>query len=67
MGDYFDVGKCKDDVVYTTHIAPILEHNQLILNLNTLRERGNYRERGFLVSVAVGTRFAGRSPAVTQC
>jgi len=21
MGEYFDVGKCKDDVVYTTHCS----------------------------------------------
>jgi len=60
MGDYFHVGQCKDDVVYTTHIAPILEHNRLIQNLKTFKERGNYQMRGFLVAEAVGTRFAGK-------
>jgi len=47
MGEYFDVGKCKDDVVYTTHIALILEHNRLKQNLKTLRERGGARFCGF--------------------
>ncbi len=54
----------KDDVVYTTHIAPILEHNRLIQNLKTFKERGNYQERGFLVAEAVGTRFAKK---VSSC
>jgi len=50
--------------VYTTHIAPILEHNRLIQNLKTFKERGNYQERGFLVAEAVGTRFAKK---VSSC
>jgi len=54
----------EDDVVYTTYIAPILEHNRLIQNLKTFKERGNYQERGFLVAEAVGTLFASK---VSSC
>jgi len=59
IGIDFD-GDGEDDVAYTTYIAPILEYHRLIVNLKTLRERGNYQVRGFLVAEAVGTRFAGK-------
>jgi len=63
--DDFDLfNEYKDEIVYTTYIAPILEHNRLIQNLKILRERANYQMRGFLVSEAVGTRFAGK---VSSC
>jgi len=52
-------GDGEDDVAYTAYIAPILEYHSLTVNLKTLRERGNYQVRGFLVAEAVGTRFAG--------
>jgi len=63
IADDFD-NEGKDDVVYTTHIAPILEHNRLIQNLKTFKVRGNYQDRGFLVAEAVGTRFASE---VSSC
>jgi len=43
--------------LYKTRFAPILEHNCLKKNLETLKNE-NYEVRGFLVSEAVGTRFA---------
>ncbi len=64
MANDFDIDEGEDDVVYTTHIAPILEHNRLIQNLKAFKERGNYQERGFLVAEAVGTRFASK---VSSC
>jgi len=56
--DDYDGGDINYEVVYTTYIGPILEHNRLIKYLKTLKDRGNYKERGFLVAEAVGTRFA---------
>ncbi len=53
-------------ILYTTYLAPILEHNRLIKNLKTLEERENYEVRGFLAAEVVGTRFASNSPAATQ-
>jgi len=53
-----------DDILYTTYLAPVLEHNRLLQNLKMLKERENYEVRGFLVSEAVGTRFAGK---VSHC
>jgi len=47
-----------DNVLYTTRIAPILEHNRLLKNLAILKRKGNYRVRSFLVAEAVGRRFA---------
>jgi len=44
--------------MYTTHIASILEHYRLINNLKRFEERGNYKERGFLVAEAVETQIA---------
>jgi len=57
--DEDDADADNDDILYTTHLAPILEHNRLIKNLRTLKEKANYEVRGFLVAEAVGTRFAG--------
>jgi len=48
----------EDDELYTTHFAPILEHNRLLKNLTILKRRENYQVRGFLVAEAVGSRFA---------
>jgi len=63
MSDDLTLGE-GNNIVYTTHIAPILEHNCLTQILKTLRERGNYQEPGFLVAEAVGTWFAGK---VSSC
>jgi len=49
-----------DDILYTTYLAPILEHNRLLQNLKILKERENYEVRGFLVSEAIGTKLAGK-------
>ncbi len=57
--DEDDADADNDDILYTTHLAPILEHNRLIKNLRTLKEKANYEVGGFLVAEAVGTRFAG--------
>jgi len=60
---YYFGDDCDDDdgddegILYTTHLAPVLEHNHLLKNLKTLK-RENYEVRGFLVSEAIGTRFA---------
>jgi len=47
-----------NDDLYATCFAPILEHNRLKKNLETLKNKENYEVRGFLVSEALGTRFA---------
>jgi len=59
-----DYNDDEDDVMYTTHIAPILEHNRLIKNLKTLIEKGNYQERGFLVTEVVEMWFTTK---VSSC
>jgi len=64
MGNDYDVFAANGDIVYNTHIAPILEYNCLMKNLKTLKERGNDKERGFLVAEAVGTRSATK---VSSC
>jgi len=56
FGDNYDDGN--DDIVYMTHLAPILEHNRLLKNLKGLKERENYEVHGFLVLEAIGARFA---------
>jgi len=67
--DYNDDGK--DDVIYTTYMALILEHHRLQMehrclteNLKSFKQRGNYKVRGFLVAEAVGTRYATK---VSSC
>jgi len=62
FGDDYDDGN--DDILYTTHLAPILEHNRLLNNLKGLKERENYEVRGFLVSEAIGALFATK---VSSC
>jgi len=54
----YDADDDDDDILYTIHLAPILEHNRLIKNLRSLKVNGNDKVRGFLVAEAVGTRFA---------
>jgi len=46
------------DVMYTTHFAPILEHNSLTKYLKTLKGNADYKVRGFLVAEAIGSRFS---------
>jgi len=55
--DENDCNHNKDDpdVLYTTHFAPILEHNRLTRKLKTLK--GNIKVRGFLVAEVIGRRF----------
>jgi len=55
--EHFDDDDEEDDL-YTTYLAPVLEHNCLRHNLKTLKEREKYEVRGCLVSEAVGTGFA---------
>jgi len=45
MDNDFDIGEGKDDVVYTTHIAPILEHYPLINNLKKSFQRKGKLQR----------------------
>jgi len=59
-----DYNDSNDDILYMTHLAPIIEHNRLLQNLKTLKESENYEVRSFLVSEAIGTRFAGK---VSSC
>jgi len=47
-----------EDVQYTIHYAPILEHNRLIKNLTRLKKDENCQVRGFLVAEVIGRRFA---------
>jgi len=56
--NFFDNGDDDDDVLYTTHIAPILQHNCLIKNLAILKIKENYQVHGFLVAEAVGRQLA---------
>jgi len=55
-----DDDNAEDDELYTTHIAPILQHNRLIKNLTILKRKENYQVRGFLVAEAVGRQFANK-------
>jgi len=57
-GDDINNDNDKDDIVYTKHIGPILEHNRLIQNLKRIDETVSYGERGFLMSEAVGRQYA---------
>jgi len=50
------------DVLYTTHFAPVLEHNRLTKDMEILKGTVNNKVRGFLVAELIG-RWSCNKPS----